>query len=218
MCETGKRPASSRALIAGLIIAAAFWGRPHAIRAQEGSGAARLGGTLIGLYSGSVLGLTGSALPCAQNAATRTCARVALASGGVIAGIAGGVLGDADSEAVEDALRAAGFGALAGAAVGVAVKELVYYYDWPDVLAFTALGAAIGPVAPGAALGLVAGGILGFGLYLIVPSFEFADAAALGVAGLAVGGLVAWTLKAADARSDPARVPSVTIDLLTLRF
>ncbi len=142
-----------------------------------------------------------------------------MAVGGVTAGIAGGRHRDADSEAVEDALRAAGFGALAGAAVGVVVKELVYYYDWLDVLAFTALGSAIGPVAPGAALGFVAGGILGFSLHLIVPSFELADAAAVGVIGLAVGGVVAWTLKAADARSDSAiQGPTVTIDLLTLRF
>jgi hypothetical protein len=166
-----------------------------------------------------MLGLAGSTVSCAQVAATRTCARLALAGGGAIGAVAGGLLGDADAREVEDAFRAAGYGALAGAAVGIAVKELVYYYDWLDVVAFTALGAAIGPVAPGAVIGLGAGAALGYGLYLIVPSFELTDVAALGGVGFAVGGLAAWALQAADARENSAgEGPSVSIDLLTLRF
>jgi hypothetical protein len=142
-----------------------------------------------------------------------------LGVGGLGGGAAGGLLGDADARAVEDAFRAAGYGAVAGFAVGVVVKELVYYYDWGDVLAFSALGAAVGPVWPGAALGLAAGGAVGFGLYLIFPSVEFTDAVALGGVGLAVGGLVAWAVKASDARSEEGdTTPSLSVNLLSVRF
>jgi hypothetical protein len=205
--------------VTGIVVAAALVARPEPIRAQEGTTTSRLAGAALGLYSGSLVGLAAGALPCSQVAATRTCSRIALASGGVIGGITGGMLGDADSKAIEDAYRDAGYGALAGAAVGIVVKQLVYYYDWADALAFTALGAAIGPVAPQAALGLAVGAASGFGLRLVVPSFELTDVAALGGIGLAVAGLTAWALKAGDAREGPGvEVPSVTIDLLTLRF
>jgi hypothetical protein len=166
-----------------------------------------------------MLGLAGGVLPCAQVAATRGCSRIALGAGGAIGGVAGGLLGDADAGRVEDALRASGYGVLAGAVVGLVTKELVYYYGWRDVAAFAALGAAIGPVAPAAAIGFAAGGVLGFGLSLIIPSMELTDVAALGGVGLAVGGLAAWTIKAADARDDSgASGPTLTVDLLTLRF
>ena len=156
-------------------------------------------------------------MPCAQVAATRGCSRIAFAAGGVIGGVSGGLLGDADAGRVDGALRASGYGGLAGAVVGVVVKELVYYYGWRDVAAFAALGAAIGPVAPAAALGFAAGGALGFGLSLIVPSIEFTDVAALSGVGLAVGGLAAWAIKAADAQDDSGG-PRVMIDLVTFRF
>jgi len=137
----------------------------------------------------------------------------------VAGGVAGGLLGDADRGRVDDALRASGYGALAGAVVGVVTKELVYYYGWRDVAAFAALGAAIGPVAPGAAIGLAAGGALGLGLSLIIPSMELTDVAALGGVGLAVGGLAAWAIKAADARDESGDSgPTLTLDLVTLRF
>ncbi|HSG82101.1 MAG TPA: hypothetical protein VLC48_07620 [Gemmatimonadota bacterium] len=210
---------TARMLAATLVLAGAWVTNPSAARAQDRSTAATAGGAALGLYSGALLGLAGSTVPCAQVSGTRTCARVALGVGGVAGGVAGGLLGDADTRAVEDAFRAAGYGALAGAAVGVLVKELVYYYDWGDVLAFTALGSAIGPVWPGAALGLAAGGALGFGLYLVFPTIEFTDAVALGGVGLAVGGLAAWAIKAADARSEGGNsAPSLTVNLLNLRF
>lgn len=173
----------------------------------------------MGFYSGSLLGLAGGVLPCAQVDATRSCSRITFAAGGVIGGVAGGLLGDADVGRVDAALRASGYGALAGAVVGFVVKELVYYYGWRDVAAFAALGAAIGPVTPAAALGLAVGGALGFGLSLIVPSIELTDVAALGGVGLAVGALASWAIRAADARDDSgASGPSLTVDLVTLRF
>lgn len=206
-----------KARVAGALVAAALSAWPSSGLSQEGSGAARLGGAALGLYSGSLLGLAGGVVPCAQVAATRTCSRVAFAAGGVAGGIAGGFLGDADSGRVNDALRASGYGALAGAVVGFVAKELVYYYGWMDVAAFAALGAAVGPVAPAAGLGFLAGGTLGFGLSLILPSVELTDVAALGSVGLAVGGLTAWAIKAADAQ-DESGGPSVMIDVVTFRF
>ena len=217
--ESRERLIRLNSLLAGLAFTAALGAAPAPVRAQEGSTAARLGGAALGLYSGSLLGLSGSTLACSQAAGPRTCARIALAGGGAVGGIAGGLLGDADSDDVGEAYRAAGYGALAGAAVGVLVKELVYYYDWVDVLAFMALGAAIGPVAPGAGLGLAAGAAVGFGIRLVVPSFELTDVAALGGIGLALGGLAAWALEAAEERGDSDDTgSSLTFDLLTIRF
>jgi hypothetical protein len=208
-----------RALALGLLAATTLVVEPTSALAQEGSTAARWGGAALGLYSGALLGLAGGVLPCAQVAATRGCSRIAFAAGGAIGGVSGGLLGNADSGRVDDALRASGYGALAGAVVGVVVKELVYYYGWRDVAAFAALGAAIGPVAPAAAVGFAAGGAVGFGLSLIIPSMELTDVAALGSVGLAVGGLAAWAIKAADARDDSgASGPTLTVDLVTLRF
>lgn len=179
---------------------------------------ATLGGAALGLYSGSLLGLAGSVVPCAQLFATHACARAALVVGGVAGGISGGLLGDADGGAVEDALRDAGYGALVGATVGVVARHLVYYYDWADVLAATALGSAIAPVWRGAAVGLVAGGALGLGLYLVSPSIELTDGVALGGVGLALGGLVAWAVHAGDARSgSDDSMPRMTVNLLTVR-
>ncbi|UCF20109.1 MAG: hypothetical protein JSU87_01495 [Gemmatimonadota bacterium] len=219
MPESPERLVKLKVLVPGLLVAAALLAAPAPVQAQEGSTAASLGGAALGLYSGALLGLSGSTLACSQVAGPRSCARLALAGGGAIGGIAGGLLGDADSREIEDAYRAAGYGALAGAAVGVLVKELVYYYDWVDVLAFTALGGAIGPVAPAAGLGLAAGAAVGFGLRLVVPSFELTDVAALGGIGLALGGLTAWALEAADARGNSdGDGPSVTIDLLNISF
>lgn len=217
MCESRRQSIALKALVAGLSIATALAAWPASSSGQEGSTSARLGGAALGLFSGSLLGLGGAVVPCAQVAATRTCSRVAFAAGGVAGGLAGAMLGDADSGRVDDALRASGYGALAGAVFGFVAKEAVYYYGWLDVGAFAALGAAIGPVAPAVALGFVAGGALGFGLSLIVPSIEFTDVAALSGIGLAIGGLAAWAIKAADAQGDPAG-PNLMIDLVTFRF
>jgi hypothetical protein len=206
-----------QALAFGLLTATTLGVAPTSTWAQEGSAAARWGGAALGLYSGSLLGLAGGVLPCGQVAATRSCSRITFAAGGAIGGVAGGFLGDADAGRVDDALRASGYGALAGTIVGVVVKEVVYYYGWRDVAAFAALGAAIGPVAPAAALGFAAGGAVGFGLSLIVPSFELTDVAALSGVGLAVGGLAAWAIRAVDARDDSGG-PSLMIDLVTFRF
>jgi hypothetical protein len=208
-----------RALAFGFLAATALVAEPTSTWAQEGSTGARLGGAALGLYSGALLGLAGGVVPCAQVAATRSCSRIAFGAGAAIGGVSGGLLGDGDAGKVDDALRASGYGALAGAVIGVVVKEAVYYYGWRDVAAFAALGAAIGPVAPAAAIGFAAGGALGFGLSLIIPSMELTDVAALGGVGLAVGGLAAWAIKAADARDEPGDFgPTVTVDLVTLRF
>lgn len=217
MCETRKHSLALKALIFGVSVATAVGAWPSSSLAQEGSTAARLGGAAVGLFSGSLLGLGGAVVPCAQVAATRTCSRIAFGAGGLTGGLAGAALGDADSGRVDDALRASGYGALAGAVVGFVAKEAIYYYGWLDVGALAALGAAIGPVAPAAALGLAAGGALGLGLSLILPSIELTDVAALSGVGLAVGGLAAWVIKAADAQDEPGG-PNLMIDLVTLRL
>lgn len=217
MIEPGPLPV--RALLVALLVGGPLGARPSPLPAQEGDTEATLAGAVLGLYSGSLLGLAGSVVPCAQLYATRACARAGSVVGAAVGGISGALLGDADAAAVDGAGADAAYGALAGAIVGVAARHFIYYYDWGDVLAFTGLGSAIAPVWEGAGVGLVAGGALGFGLYLISPSVELTDALALGGVGLAVGGLVAWAVKAGEARSrSDDSVPSMTVNLLTLRF
>jgi hypothetical protein len=187
--------------------------RPAPAQETAGSGWARVGGGALGLYSGAVLGVAGSLIPCSQTLAGVKCVRAAGVAGGVI-GLAGGVyLGDADAEAVASAFRGAGYGLLAGSLMGFTLKEIVPHYGWADVFTAGAVGAAIGASAPGAAIGLAAGVAVGTVLWWAVPSFELADAMATGFVGMAVGGLAGWIVRAVDARSDAVMTYQVRVPL-----
>ena len=172
--------------------------------AQEdgGSGWTAVGGGALGLYSGALLGAAGSMIPCTQTAAGVKCVRAAAAAGGVIGLIGGLYLGDADEDGIAAAYRGAAYGALAGAAVGFALKEVIPHYGWLDVATGAAIGAGIGAAAKGSVIGLAVGSAVGVVLWRAVPAIELPDAVGIAVAGLAVGGLTSWVVRAVDAQDD----------------
>ena len=172
--------------------------------AQEdgGSGWAAVRGGALGLYSGALLGAAGSMIPCTQTAAGVKCVRAAAAAGGVIGLISGLYLGDADEDGIAASYRGAAYGALAGAAVGFALKEVIPHYGWLDVATGAAIGAGVGAAAEGSVIGLAVGSAVGVVLWRAVPAIEFPDAVGIAVAGLAVGGLTSWVVRAVDAQDD----------------
>ena len=81
------------------------------------------------------------------------------------------------------------------------MKVGVRQYDWPDVGAAAAVGAALGASPVGAGIGFGVGLTVGSVLWLAMPGRGLPEAAALSLAGLAIGGLFDWVLGAATASS-----------------
>ena len=94
-----------------------------------------------------------------------------------------------------------------GAVVGVALKEVVRQYEWPDVVAASAIGLAVGASAEGAGLGFAAGATMGFLLWRFHPSVGPAGVVGWGLAGLAVGGLGDWVADALEGGADGSAIP-----------
>lgn len=181
---------------------------PRTLEAQEseGSTAAAVGGAALGLYSGSVLGLTGSLVPCSQRTRGLLCTRLSAVMGGLVGGISGGVIGANDTDLARHHARNAGIGALAGSLTGALLKKFVRHYGFLDAGAGVMLGAAIGAAPKGAGLGFASGAVVGTVLWQLVPSFEVADAASLGLGGLALGGLASWVASAVQSSENGPRV------------
>jgi len=171
--------------------------------AQDGGGStqAAVAGALLGGYSGTMLGLTGALIPCSQTWSGPTCSAVVAAVGGVAGASAGAVLGNGGSDHLAGRGRAALWGAGIGGVVGYAMKAGIRPYGWVDVASGVALGAAIGASGRGAAIGLGAGAFAGGILFAAVPSVRLGDAVAVGLAGMAIGGVMGWVADAANANS-----------------
>jgi hypothetical protein len=179
---------------------------PAAANAQDATGSdlARVGGGVLGVYSGVVLGTAGSLIPCTQTLAGVKCVRVAAIFGGLVGMAAGIHMGAGDEDAVVSTYRGAAYGAMIGGVVGFALKEAIPPYGWIDVATAAGIGAAIGTAPVGAVLGFAGGLAVGSILLITVPSFETADAVGMGFLGMAVGGLAGWVIRSIDAHeNDP---------------
>jgi len=155
-------------------------------------------GGALGTYSGAAFGLLGGLIPCDRTPATLTCARSATAVGALTGLVSGVTVGNRDPDALHDRLRASGYGGLIGTAVGVGLRRFVRQYDGWDVLASAALGAAIGPSAREAGLGFVVTAVPAVVLWKGIGAIGLADAVALSLGGVALGGLVGWVLAAEE--------------------
>jgi len=186
---------------------------PALVAAQsEGSTEAAVLGGALGAYSGAGLALAASLVPCDRSPAGPRCARIVSALGGASGLVAGSLMGHADEDEVLRRLRGAGYGSLIGAGVGLALREAVRQYDWPDVLASAALGAAVGASAVGAGLGFAAGAATGTLLWQGLGVIDASETVALGLGGLALGGLVGWAVSATDdAPGAPTPLLSITL-------
>ncbi len=164
-----------------------------------GTDLARVGGGLLGAYSGAVFGTAGSLIPCTQTRAGVKCVRAAAVTGGLVGMAAGVYMGSGSEDHVVSTYRGAAYGAAAGAVAGFVLWRVIPQYGWADMATTAAIGGAIGTAPGGAALGFAGGMAVGGILLLTVPSFEFADAAGTGLVGMALGGLAGWIIRSVDA-------------------
>ncbi len=184
---------------------------PRACLAQgDGATTALLAGAGLGAFSGAGLGLIGGLSPCNRSVDGTRCARVLTLVGTTVGTASGAVLGYYDRPgALADRIEGAGVGAFVGAAVGLGLKVGIRQYAWADVGAAAALGATIGASPVGAGLGFGLGLTVGSVLWATVPGKGIPDVVAIGLAGLALGGLLDWVHGAAVAQagSGPMMVP-----------
>lgn len=163
-----------------------------------GDAVAAWGGGALGALSGLTLGLVGGAPPCSLSFQGARCARVAAAVGGLIGSAGGAVLGYHDPDALRGRWIGAGVGAAAGAALGLGARAVVRQMELRDVATVVVAGAALGAVPVGAAAGLGAGLLAGSALWLTVDDHGLPQTLAMGVVGMALGGLMEWTYAAVD--------------------
>ena len=161
----------------------------------------------MGAVSGSMLGLSGGLGGCNQTLHPSRCSRITAATGAVIGLAAGAIIGWENRSGLDDRLENAAFGTGLGAAGGVALKLGLQHYGWPDVAAASAVGLAVGASVKGASIGLAAGAVTGLLLWRLHPSVGPGGAVALGLAGMAVGGLADWVAEAVEGGSDMSAIP-----------
>jgi hypothetical protein len=188
---------------------------PAPSAAQDGGDvAAAWGGGALGALSGVGLGLVGAALPCSLTFRGARCARVAASVGGLIGSAGGAVLAYHDADALRARVTGAGIGAAAGLALGIGAHSVVRQVELADVVTLAVTGAAIGAAPVGAGVGLGAGLLAGSALWLLTPEHGLPETLAMGVVGMALGGLMQWA-HAAVAAADQA--PSF-VARVSLRF
>lgn len=152
-------------------------------------------GTAFGGYSGTTLGLLGSAGVCSRVVSTEACPRVGSIMGGIVGAIGGGVLGNHDPSALRGRLRNAGYGGVIGAAAGYGLMLGIRQFGWADAGTFLALGAGIGASPVGSGIGWGVGALVGTVAWQAIPKVAVGDAVALSLLGLSVGGLVGWAME-----------------------
>lgn len=187
---------------------------PSRAQTYEGDTWTTAAGAALGLYSGGVLGLLGTMMPCNRTLAGDRCVASGVGTGSAMGLVMGGLIGAQNTNALDIRVENAGIGALAGAVVGVGLRRAVRQYGWADVGASAVIGGAIGAAPTGSLLGLGAGVTTGALAWLLIPDSGLGNLVMLSLVGVAVGGMVDWAGGAASARRDrPSSFP-----LLTIRF
>jgi len=184
---------------------------PHALEAQafRGSTASTLGGVALGAYSGSVMGLVGSVLPCNRTIYGSKCAATGASVGGALGVAMGGLIGAQNQDETVVRLRGAGIGAVLGSGVGLVLRRTVRQSGWEDVVTVAMIGSAFGATPVGSGIGLGAGSFVGGLVWLTFPRAGLPDFLLFSLAGAAVGGMVDWADGAANAkrRGSGPRIP-----------
>ena len=180
---------------------------PLAAQESDETALVTLGGAALGLYSGSMLGLVGSLLPCDRTVMGPGCARGSAIVGGAIGLVAGGVIGANDTDQVRDRARGAAYGLLIGGLVGAILQREVRQYAWNDALLVAGYGAALGSAPVGTAIGTGVGAAVGGLAWSLSPRGGFQDLAMFTLIGATVGGFYDWVHGAVDA---PGTGPAMT--------
>jgi hypothetical protein len=169
---------------------------PYPAGAQrDGSVPAAVAGGALGLFSGAILGVTGSIIPCTQTYDGAGCIRAHALGAGALGLLGGALMGEADADRVGSAAGSAGIGFLAGTAAGLILKPIAQRVGWRDVFTIGLLGGAIGASPAGAALGFGAGAVAGVVLWRVIPGGTFPDALSVALTGLALGGIGGWIVR-----------------------
>ena len=191
--------------------------RPTEVTAQsfQGSTASTMGGIALGTYSGAMLGLVGSVLPCNRTVFGSKCAATGASVGGALGIAMGGLVGAQNQDQIIARLEGAGLGALIGVGVGIGLRRAIRQYDWEDVATVAALGAAYGAAPVGSGIGAGVGATTGAIVWLAFPRAGIQDFILFTLAGSALGGMVDWANGAATAKQDsgPQFTPSFSISV-----
>ncbi len=182
---------------------------PARALAQSGDGStgAAFGGAVLGAVSGSMLALSGGLGACNRTLYPSRCSRFTTIAGAVVGLAAGAYIGWDNRSGLDDRVENAAYGTLVGAAGGVVMKLGLQHYGWPDVAAASAVGLAVGASIEGAGIGLAVGTVTGLLLWRLHPSVGPGGAVALGLAGMAVGGLADWVAGAVRGGSGMNGIP-----------
>jgi hypothetical protein len=202
-------------LLTGLLL----WGVPSGLAGaqDDGSVSAAVAGGALGLFSGAILGVAGSIIPCTQTYDGAGCIWGHALGAGALGLVSGALMGAADADRVGSAAGSAGIGFLAGSAAGLILKPIAQRVGWHDVFTVGLVGGAIGASPEGAALGFGAGAVAGVLLWRVIPGGTFPDALGAALAGLALGGVGGWIVRGLE-RDSPDVVFPVAIPLARIRF
>lgn len=227
-CRTGSGGPSVPAAVAGpkrtgrrvlgiLVVAqlASWLPSPAGAQTYEGDTWTTVAGASLGLFSGSVMGVLGTMMPCNRTLAGDRCVASGVGTGAAMGMVMGGLIGAQNTNALDIRVENAGIGLLAGAVAGVGLRRVVRQYGWTDVGTAALVGGAIGAAPIGSAIGVGAGVVAGALTWWLIPDATIADLAMISLLGLAVGGMVDWADGAASAKEDR---PPPMFPLLTFRF
>jgi len=192
-----------RAIVATALLPALLLGHPGAAVAQQssGTGLSAGGGALLGLYSGTALGLAGGLLPCDRTALGPGCPLVTAIAGGTLGLVTGGFIGSDDVDAVRERGRGALYGLLIGGFVGAVLQESVRQYAWTDAVLVAGYGAAVGAAPRGTLVGTGVGAVAGGLAWALSPRGGIQDLIMFTLVGAALGGLYDWVDGAIDTRN-----------------
>jgi hypothetical protein len=198
-----------------LVLALLVWQAPA--RAQTGgSSEAAVAGTALGAMAGATFATIGAILPCTQTYSGPSCVRSAAIVGTVVGLGSGMAIGSASLEEVERMATGAAVGFVVGGGIGLALKQVILYSTWGDVVAAGVVGASVGTSPIGALVGLGAGTVAGLAAWQLFPAFDLVNAAEFSVAGLALGGIASLLYRAFDAQAEDS-APTVTLPI-RIRF
>lgn len=214
MTSAGRRIAPT-ALVLACATAAMLTPAATAAQTYEGDTWTTVGGASLGLYSGAVMGVLGTMMPCNRTLTGDRCVASGVGTGAAMGMVMGGLIGAQNTNALDIRAENAGIGVLAGAVVGVALRSAIRQYGWTDVGTAALLGGAIGAAPTGAGYGAAGGLVVGGLMWWLVPDATVADMAMLTLLGLGVGGMVDWAEGAASAKADR---PPPTFPLFTIHF
>lgn len=193
-------------------LASGLGSQPASSQTYEGDLLRQIGGGALGLYSGGMLGLVGTMMPCNRVLNGGACVASGVGTGAAMGMVMGALIGGENTLALDGRFENAGVGALAGVAVGVGLRSAVRQYGWADVGAAAMLGGAFGAAPTGSLIGTGAGAVTGALVWWLVPGSTVADMVMMTMVGTAVGGLLDWGRGAATAKRDrPDPFPLLSI-------